>query len=143
MPDRPSPSLDPAELLAQRAWLQRFAAALAGAEGEDLVQDTWLRVLERPQTALARPHAWRARAERRRARREEQAARPEAEPSTVELAARAELEQLAVRAVLDLDEPYREALLLRYLRGLEPVEIARRLAVPSSTVRNRIARGLE
>jgi hypothetical protein len=55
----------------------------------------------------------------------------------------AELEQLAVRALLALEEPHREALLLRYLRGLEPAEIAARQGVPASTVRTRIARGLE
>jgi hypothetical protein len=58
MPDRPSLSLDPAELLAQRAWMRRFAAALAGAEGEDLVQDAWVRVLTARDPALARPRAW-------------------------------------------------------------------------------------
>ena len=41
MTDLPSRPLDPAELLAQRAWMRRFAAALAGAEGEDLVQEAW------------------------------------------------------------------------------------------------------
>jgi hypothetical protein len=45
--------------------------------------------------------------------------------------------------VLALEEPYREALLQRYVQGLEPAEIARTLGVPASTVRNRIARGLE
>ena len=151
--ERPLPA-DPGELLAQRAWMQRLAAALAGAEGEDVVQETWLRLLTRPMPVLERPRAWlasalrnaarsRARGEERRRRREERAPIPENEPSTDELAARAELEQLAVRAVLELAEPYREALLLCYLRGLEPVEIARRLGVPPSTVRNRIARGLE
>jgi carboxypeptidase family protein/sigma-70-like protein len=56
--------------------------------------------------------------------------------------AQTELEQLAVRAVLALSAPYRQALLLRYVRGLEPSEIARQLELPPSTVRNRIARGL-
>jgi DNA-directed RNA polymerase specialized sigma24 family protein len=43
MTDSPSSPLDPAELLAQRAWMRRFAAALAGSDGEDLVQDAWVR----------------------------------------------------------------------------------------------------
>ena len=153
MPDRPSPSLDPAELLAQRAWMRRFAAALAGAEGEDLVQDAWVRVLSAPDPALARPRAWLASVMRnaarmgqrgaiRREQREAQAAREEALASTDELAAQAELEQLAVRAVLALPAPYRQALLLRYVGGLEPSEIARQLELPPATVRSRIARGL-
>src|SRR5688572_15136995 len=147
------PRQDPAELLAQRAWMRRFAAALAGGEGEDLAQDAWVRLLARPVPALTRPRAWlasvlrnaarmRTREHERRSARERRAA-PEHAPSTDELAARAELEHLAVRAVLALEEPYRAALLLRYAQGLEPADIARALGVPASTVRNRIARGLE
>ena len=48
-----------------------------------------------------------------------------------------------MQAVLALDEPWREVLLLRYVQGLEPAEIARRLGIPGSTVRNRLAHGLE
>ncbi|HEX6884569.1 MAG TPA: sigma-70 family RNA polymerase sigma factor [Planctomycetota bacterium] len=153
MTDLPSRPLDPAELLAQRAWMRRFAAALAGAEGEDLVQEAWVRVLSGRAPALARPRAWLAHVLRnaarmqkrgalRREQREVQAAREEALASTDELVAQAELEQLAVRAVLALPGLYRQALLLRYVRGLEPSEIARQLGLPPSTVRNRIARGL-
>ena len=153
MTDLPPRPLDPAELLAQRAWMRRFAAALAGAEGEDLVQEAWVRVLTDRAPALARSRAWLASVLRnaarmgqrgaiRREQREALAAREEALAPTDELVAQAELEQLAVRAVLALSAPYRQALLLRYLRGLEPSEIARQLELPPSTVRNRIARGL-
>jgi RNA polymerase sigma-70 factor (ECF subfamily) len=153
MTDLPSRALDPDELLAQRAWMRRFAAALAGAEGEDLVQEAWVRALTDRAPALARPRAWLAKVLRnaarmrkrgavRREQREAQVAREEALAPTDELVAQAELEQLAVRAVLALSAPYRQALLLRYVRGLEPSEIARQLELPPSTVRNRIARGL-
>jgi RNA polymerase sigma factor (sigma-70 family) len=148
------PPRSPDELLTHAAWMRRFATALAGADGEDLAQDAWVRVLTRPLPALERPRAWlasalrnaarsRARGAARRAQREAAHAGEPAEPSGAELVARAELEQLAVRTVLALDEPYRETLLMRYLRGLEPAEIAQRQSVPASTVRNRIARGLE
>jgi DNA-directed RNA polymerase specialized sigma24 family protein len=98
------PRPDPAELLAQRAWMRRFAAALAGGEGEDVAQDAWVRVLSRPLPALARPRAWlasvlrttvrmRAREHARRTHREHRSAPEERfEPPTAELAARAELE---------------------------------------------------
>jgi DNA-directed RNA polymerase specialized sigma24 family protein len=100
MSDGPRSPLDPSELLEQRAWMVRFAAALVGREGEDLVQETWVRLLQRPLPALQHPRAWLARvlrnaagmggrADERRRRREERVARPEAEPSTGELAARA------------------------------------------------------
>ena len=143
MNDRPSPPLDPAQLLAQRAWMRRFAAALAGAEGEDLVQDAWVHALNARAPALAKPRAWlasvlrnaarmRRRGAVRREQREAQAAREEAALSTNaaptdELVAQAELEQLAVRAVLALPAPYRQALLLRCMGGLEPSEIAGQL----------------
>jgi len=134
--------------------MRRLGAALAGGEGEDLVQETWLVALAGPQRAIAHPRRWlatvmrnlaraRARGDGRRQRREEQREPREAEPSTHELAARAELEQLAVQAVLALDEPWREVLLLRYVQELEPAEIARRLGLPGSTVRSRLAHGLE
>src|SRR5262249_17498333 len=126
MNDDPSRPLDPTELLVQRTWMRRFAAALAGAEGEDLVQDAWVRVLTARAPALAQSRAWlasalrnaarmRKRAALRREQREERAARAEVLAPTDELVAQAELEQLAVRAVLALAEPYRQALLLRYV----------------------------
>lgn len=134
--------------------MRRLGAALAGGEGEDLVQETWLVALAGPQRAVTHPRRWlatvmrnlaraRARRDGRRERREEQREPRQAEPSTHELAARAELEQLAVQAVLALDEPWRETLLLRYVQELEPAEIAQRLGLPGSTVRSRLAHGLE
>src|SRR5262249_12564760 len=136
------------------AWMRRLAAALAGAEGDDLAQEAWLTALRRPPGALEHPRAWlgtvlrnlarmQARADARRRTREASLPPRGDEPSTEERVARAELEQLAVRHVLDLEPLHREALVLRYMRGLEPSEIARRAGVPASTVRNRIARGLE
>src|SRR5262245_34678373 len=150
----PAPAqIDPAELLVHGAWMRRLGVALAGAEGEDLAQEAWLTALARPSGMVEHPRAWlgtvlrnlarmQQRANARRRAREALVPRPGPEPSTDELVARAELEQLAVRLVLDLEPLYREALVLRYMRGLEPAEIARRAGVPASTVRNRIARGL-
>jgi DNA-directed RNA polymerase specialized sigma24 family protein len=81
--------------------MHRFAAALAGAEGDDLVQEAWGRILTGPAPALARPRAWLARVLRNAARmrlrgtvrRERRALAP-----TDELVAQAELEQLGVPA---------------------------------------------
>lgn len=141
------------ELLALAPWMRSLALALVGGErAEDLLQETWLAAARRGE-GLRDPRAWLAkvmrnaarmgaRGEARRRSREERAARNEALPSAAELAAEAELQELAVRIVLELEEPYRETLLLRFYRGLEPSEIARRTGLPASTVRNRLQRGL-
>jgi RNA polymerase sigma factor (sigma-70 family) len=96
----------------------------------------WLARVLRNQAALL------ARGERRRHAREQVAARAEALPSSAELAERAELQRKLVEAVLELRDPYRAVLLLRYYEGLSPEEIAARLVVNASTVRNQLARAL-
>lgn len=142
-------------LLAEAEWIRDLARRLArdASEAEDLVQETWTAALaSRPDTT--RPaRAWltvvvanaaRAlrRSDARRGERERVAARPEAQPSTSEIIERAHAQRELVAAVLELDEPYREAVLLRFYEGLTPRAIARRIGVPSATVRSRIARGV-
>src|SRR6185503_16110462 len=70
------------------------------------------------------------------------AAPREAAPSTDALAARADAEQIVIRAVLALDEPYRSVVLLRFFEDLPPRRIAERLGVPVETVRTRLRRAL-
>ena len=148
--------IDPAELLAQRAWLRSLALRLVGdpAEADDLVQEAWVAAVERPPEKREALGAWLAsvvknravmgrRGAGRRARRERASARPEGEASTAELVERAELQKLLAEAVLGLDEPQRTAVLLRYFEGLSSAEIARRSGVPAATVRSRLARALE
>jgi hypothetical protein len=57
--------------------------------------------------------------------------------------ARLELQRLLVEIVIDLGDPYRETLILRFVDGLSAAEIARRLDVPAATVRSRLKRSLE
>ena len=154
MERQPTTSLRPDELLAQSAWMRSLACALVGAEADDLVQETWLRALTNAPATVRDPRAWLARVMRnaarmkgrtatRRREREQRAARAEALPSTADLAAEAELHQLAAQSVLGLEEPYRTTLLLRYVRGLSPTEIAEHQSLSASTVRTRLERGLE
>ena len=63
-------------------------------------------------------------------------------PATDEVVARANMHQSVVRAVMELDEPYRTAVLLRYFDDLSCREIAERLEVPIETVRTRVKRGV-
>ncbi|MHC4859189.1 MAG: sigma-70 family RNA polymerase sigma factor [Planctomycetota bacterium] len=142
-------------LLEHSDWLTRFARAIVGEEhgAEDVVQETWLAALRSPPragsargwlSAVAR-NALRKlrRGERARGRRELAAARAEGQPDTAEIAARVELQRTVARVVLAQDEPYRTALLLRFVEGMEPAEIARRMGVPGSTIRTRVRRGLD
>ena len=137
-------------------WVRGLARALVHDEHdrEDVVQDTWVAALEGRMRHQDAPRPWLARVlgnfarlHRRRERvvraREERAARPDIdETDPARLLARAELLQRVGSAVLELEEPYRSTLLLRFLEELSTDEVARRLGVPGSTVRNRIRRGL-
>ncbi|MCB9881423.1 MAG: RNA polymerase sigma factor [Planctomycetes bacterium] len=142
-------------LLTQTNWLRTLARRLVHdeAQAEDLVQRTMLRAIERPPRGTTGVRSWLAivarrlaardrEQERGRARREERVARGEALPSTLELVEKVALQRRLSRAVLELDEPYREVLLLRYFEGLEPTEIAQEKNLPAATVRTRIHRAL-
>lgn len=146
---------DTEALLAQAGWLRALARRVAGEAGaDDLVQEVWLKVAQRPPAAVASPRGWLAsvlrsvhlrRRERREASdlREREVARPEALPSASELAGRADAQHALVEALLDVQEPWRRTLLLHYFEGHSAAEIARRDGEPATTVRSRIARGLE
>jgi RNA polymerase sigma factor (sigma-70 family) len=150
-------ALPPPELLLQHAgWVRRLAAELVGDghAADDVAQETWLAFFLRPPDTGRPLRPWLARvvrnraAMRRRARanrdaREAEVARPEALPSAGELVERAELQRTLVDAVLALEEPYRETLLLRYYEGLTPAEIGARRGLPGATVRSHLHRGHE
>lgn len=142
-------------LLQHRQWVRNLARTLVldAARADDLEQQTWLAALERP-PAGETPKAWLGtvmrnlagrmrRSEYRVDRREGVAARPERLPATADVVAQAEIHKQVVQAVLDLEEPYRETVLLRHYQGLPPREVAERMGVPVETVRSRVRRGLE
>jgi len=64
-------------------------------------------------------------------------------PRPDELVERVELEREVATALLELAEPYRSTLLLRYYEDLSPTEIAHRLEIRAGTVRWRLKHGLE
>src|SRR5215831_239162 len=145
------------QLLEQARWIRRLARVLIDQDdvAEDLVQDTWLVAL-RSHPDDDRPLGpWlggvlrnliykRRRAEARRKHRERTAARqPVSLPTAEVLIDRAETQRLLVNLVMDLAEPYRSTLLLRYYEGLSAAEIARRQGIPAGTVRSRLKHGLD
>lgn len=159
--DTRSESLPPrAEaLLSQSDWVRSLVRGLGVDESgaEDVLQSTWLAALTRPPRTEgegASLRAWVARVARnfalkrldrdsRRAVRERAGAKEERLPSASDVVEREEARAQVVRALLDVSEPYRTTLLLRFYENLEPQDIARLQGVPGSTVRNRLRRGLE
>ena len=121
-------------------------------QSEDVVQETWLAAL-RNRGPLKDPGAWLRgvvrhlalrvrRGEGRRAVREAAAAKREGLPSVASIVEREATRRRVLGAVLELDEPYRSAILLRYFENLPPRDLARRLGVPVETVRTRLKRGI-
>jgi RNA polymerase sigma-70 factor (ECF subfamily) len=152
-----SEHLEPEELLEHTGWMTSLARSLVleADRAEDVVQETFLQVATRRPQRPQSLGAWLRgvvthlslkdrRSGARRRRREERAARPERDDSGTEaLVERAELHRLVVDRVIELPEPYRTAILLRYFDDLSAGEVARRLEVPVATARTRIQRGIE
>lgn len=142
-------------LLSHTGFMRALARSLVGdaARADDVVQDAMLAALEhRPRDPdrmrpwlgkIVRNFAFRAhRTEERRGRREGAAPPRPPVPSAEEILARENARRRVVDAVLKLPEPYRAAVILRFLEELPPREVARRLGVPVETVRTRVKRAL-
>lgn len=153
------PPLPIEHLLAQSDWVTRLARVLVRdpATADDVVQATWLDVLRTPPRASVRLREWLAAVVRRKAqrfartaarrdRRERVAAAAQAgrtAPSAADLAARVATHRELVDAVLALDEPYRETVVLRFFENLDLAAIGERTQSKLNTVRSRLQRGLQ
>ncbi|TAH36766.1 MAG: sigma-70 family RNA polymerase sigma factor [Planctomycetota bacterium] len=147
------PVLDTEALLAHAGWVRAVAHSLLADpdSAEDLAQDTFLAALERQPEQVTSVSGWlggvlrhmAARSHRgdvRRLRREGRAARSGECPSAAELAEHAVTLREVVQAVIELEEPYRSTVMLRYFEDLTPTMIARELGLPAATVRTRLHR---
>lgn len=142
------------ELLADVDWLRALARRLARDDhlAEDLVQDTCEIALRKD----APPQHWRSwlvgvmrtlfLVQRRRgAQRQRTLAlvpRRDASEGVVDVVQRAEVHRMLVSAVLQLEEPYRSTVLLRFFENLPPRDIAARQGLPVATVHSRLQRAL-
>jgi RNA polymerase sigma-70 factor (ECF subfamily) len=141
--------------------LVRYLIYLLGRHDEvdDLVQETWLRVLERGRSYdgrsrfepwlftiarhLAIDHLRKRRTVSLEAEDDGESPLPaSSDPSPFILAARTEDSQRLAQSMQTLDFIYREVLVLRFQEDLSLQEVAAVIGAPVSTVASRIYRGL-
>ena len=152
----PFPSTLEESLVANAGFLRGLAARLVADPGtaDDVVQETYLAAVRRAPEPREGLRGWLAtvarnaarmagRTSARRAHRERAAARPEGCPSPEDVLGREEARRRVVDAVLRLEVPCRDVILLRYYEGLPPREAAARLGIPVETVRTRTRRAIE
>ena len=147
---------DAESLLAHGDFLRALVARLVSDDStaDDIVQATWLSALKHPPRTGGSARAWLYRVAqnhvrqlrrgegRRRAR--EQEPRPSLQvPSPADIVERESARRAVVDAVVELGEPYRSTILLRFYEDLPPRKVAKVLGVPVETVRTRTRRGLE
>ena len=144
------------QLMAEMGWVRRLARGLLrdGDAADDIAQDAWLAASEQAPDDGRPLRPWlhrvvlnlvrvRARGDGRRAARELAGGEAVATPHADELLARVETQRMLADEVIALREPYRSTILLHYVEGLTSAEIARRLGVPSATVRQRLKHALD
>lgn len=165
--DRAPESLDPEELLSHAGWVRALAVALVGeSKADDLAQATLLRAMERPPRHKSNVRAWLGTIARNFAiswsrkdirqrellqkrvyenrRDRETAAESASVPETPDqLLGKSEAATHVMQALQDLPDPGRHLLMLRYVEGLTPAEIAERYDMKAVTVRVQLSRALE
>lgn len=146
--------VDLERLLNSAGQVRRLARGIAGSpsRGEDLAQEAWVSMLERPPaegvpllpwiTGVVRNLARQERrSEARRQARERVVAKRVDAPER-EALERLEAQKAVVEAVRALREPYRSVIVMRYFDGLAPRQIAARTQTPVRTVHTRLTRAL-
>src|SRR5690242_12747238 len=150
-----SPRLTPEMLVAHAGWLRRVAVCLLHdeADADDIIQEAWEAALRSPPDPTRPMRPWLAqvvrnavrstrRASARRSTREAAALAETSAESAEVVLARLQLQERIARLMVELEEPYRTTLVLRFYDGHDSTEIARLCDVPAGTVRWRISEGV-
>lgn len=158
------PEVTPEILLAHADWVRRLARQLVAEEdrADDLVQETWVAALSRPPRHGQNLKSWlaivvrnlarkRGREESRRRRREAKVGDPTSTPHRTpsqthrpdHALQQALLQRHVIDAVIELEEPYRSTVLLRYFSELSPAVIAEEQRTSVETIKTRLKRGLK
>lgn len=143
------------DILAQTDFVRSLARSLVldQSTSDDISQQALLAALERPPSRDGSIRAWfrgvvrnllnfSRRGEVHRRERERIAARSVKVPATADIVERDEIRRIIVEALLDLDDHHRTAIQLRFFANLPPREIAKKLDIPSETVKTRLKRGI-
>ncbi len=145
-------------LLAEVGWIRKIAGALArnDPDADDLTHDTWVALLRAPPSSNrpARPwlrrvlqNTWsnQVRSRHRTWRRDLDHAQDHSATasSPEDLLAGIELQKALATLILNLEEPFRRTVLLRYYKGLSSKQIASEMDVPCGTVRSRLKTALD
>ena len=139
----PEGSWTPAEILEHTGWLRSLARQLVRDPhtADDVVQTTLMAALEWEGTPRSGLRNWLTgvarntahqihRGDSRRQRRHARAAAPEALPSAGEMVELVDSQRALAAAVLELEEPYRSTIFLRFYQDLQPKDIAERAVLP-------------
>ncbi len=136
------------------AWLRRFVATLVPAQDvDDVVQSTWLAAW-RDLQVVRNMRQWlrgtaanlarmRHRREVRRTRALPRLQQNEAGPAIDEVVGELEVQRLVSEALLELPEPTRTIVVLRYQHEWSPAAIGEQVGLTPEAVRQRLHRGRE
>ncbi len=143
-------------LLANAGWMRGLARGIVGeAAADDVVQEAWIVALDRRPDRPGGSHlrAWlgrvvgnlarnRRRRESLRLQVEARAARNEAIENESSAHERLQLQRALAEALLEVREPNRSAVIMRYLDGCSAETIAARSGCTPEAARQRVSRGL-
>lgn len=134
--------------------LLRRNLRMAPSEADDLVQDTWVRLLRRPPAQVSHPRALlsrialnlfrdRRRAERVRVDKSHLIAANDAVVQPPPALREQEVDFLLEQLILDLPEPVRDVFMLSRFRRMTNHDIAEHMGISVKTVEWRIGKAME